>query len=67
VNRLKHGVPSVHPISGRELRALRQIKREQPAGSRYVFLTERRAPITTNGFGKLLGWIGKSTGLPLSA
>ena len=41
MNRLKHGVPSVHPISGRELRALRQIKRGQPAGSRYVFLTER--------------------------
>src|SRR5881227_4370616 len=35
VNRLKNGVSSVHPISGRELRGLRQIKREQPAGSRF--------------------------------
>src|ERR1041384_8614337 len=49
VNRLKNGVPSVHPIGGREMRGLRQIKREQPAGSRYVFMTERGAPFTANG------------------
>jgi type 1 fimbriae regulatory protein FimB/type 1 fimbriae regulatory protein FimE len=64
VNRLKRGVPSVHPISGRELRGLRQIKREQPAGSRYVFMTERRAPFTTSGFAKMLGRIGEVAGLP---
>jgi len=57
-------VPSVHPISGRELRGLRQIKREQPAGSRYVFMTERRAPFTTSGFAKMLGRIGEVAGLP---
>jgi len=62
VNRLKRGVPSVHPISGRELRGLRQIKREQPAGSRYVFMTERRAPFTTSGFAKMLGRIGGGGG-----
>jgi integrase len=66
VNRLKHGVPSVHPISGKELRGLRQIKREQPAGSRYVFMTERRAPFTTNGFGKMLARIGEAAGMPFS-
>ena len=60
VNRLKRGVPSVHPISGRELRGLRQIKRGQPAGSRYVFLTERGSPFTTNGFGKMLARIGEA-------
>ena len=64
VNRLKHGVPSVHPISGRELRGLRQIKREQAAGSRYVFMTERGAPFTTSGFAKMLGRVGEAAGLP---
>jgi type 1 fimbriae regulatory protein FimB/type 1 fimbriae regulatory protein FimE len=64
VNRLKNGVSSVHPISGRELRGLRQIKREQPVGSRFVFMTERGAPFTPNGFGKMLSRIGEAAGLP---
>ena len=29
VNRAKNGIPSVHPISGVEIRALRKLKREQ--------------------------------------
>jgi type 1 fimbriae regulatory protein FimB/type 1 fimbriae regulatory protein FimE len=36
VARLKHGVPSVHPLGGEELRALRRLRREQPAG-RHMF------------------------------
>src|SRR6516165_7388370 len=36
VRRLKNGMPSVHPLSGEELRALR---RENDA-ARYVFMTE---------------------------
>src|SRR5262249_25335105 len=30
VTRLKHGVPSVHPLGGEELRALRRVRREHP-------------------------------------
>src|SRR5215470_94235 len=37
--RLKNGVPSVHPLSGIELRALRRLKRDC-GGSRHVFLSE---------------------------
>jgi integrase len=37
VNRLKNGEPSVHPLSGREIWGLRKLRRQQPAGSRYVF------------------------------
>jgi type 1 fimbriae regulatory protein FimB/type 1 fimbriae regulatory protein FimE len=48
VQRLKNGTPSVHPIGGTEMRALRRLKREQ-LESRHVFLTERRAPMTTAG------------------
>jgi integrase len=53
VRRIKNGTPSVHPIGGPEIRALRRLKREQPE-SRYVFLTERLGPMTTAGFRKLI-------------
>src|SRR6516162_5500538 len=36
VRRSKRGTPSVHPIQGEELRALRRLQREQPPGA-YVF------------------------------
>jgi type 1 fimbriae regulatory protein FimB/type 1 fimbriae regulatory protein FimE len=38
--RSKRGTPSVHPIQGDELRALRRLQREQPP-SPYVFGSER--------------------------
>ena len=53
VRRLKNGIPSVHPLGGDEMRSLRALKREDGAG-RYVFMTERKAPMTAAGFRKLL-------------
>ena len=53
VRRAKQGTPSVHPMGGAEIRALRRVQREVPS-SRYVFNTERRGPITTAGFRKML-------------
>ena len=46
VRRIKNGTPSVHPMGGVEIRALRRLKREQ-AESRHVFLTERVMPMST--------------------
>jgi len=43
VRRAKGGTASVHPIGGRELRALRRLKRET-SQSVYVFVSERLAP-----------------------
>ena len=63
VRRVKNGTPSVHPIGGTEIRALRRLKREQPE-SRHVFLTERRAPMTAAGFRKLIARTGESAELP---
>jgi integrase len=40
VRRSKRGMPSVHPIQGDELRALRRLQREQPPGP-HVFASER--------------------------
>ena len=54
VIRRKGSDDSVQPLSGSEIRALRRIKREQEAGTRYVFITERKATMTTSGFDKML-------------
>ena len=62
VNRLKHGVPSVHPLGGEELRALRRLRRERPEG-RHLFQTERDAPMTPAGFRKTLARIGEASAL----
>jgi type 1 fimbriae regulatory protein FimB/type 1 fimbriae regulatory protein FimE len=62
VNRLKRGVPSVHPLAGDELRALRQLRREWPEG-RHVFQSERAAPLSTAGFRKTLTRIGEASTL----
>src|SRR5262245_4466525 len=50
VRRLKGGSESVHPLSGRELRALRRLKREQDPASPFIFTSERGAPFTPAGF-----------------
>jgi type 1 fimbriae regulatory protein FimE len=34
VHRLKNGTPSVHPIRGEEMRALRKLRREHPTDAR---------------------------------
>jgi integrase len=41
VTRLKHGVPSVHPLGGKELRAQRRLRREQSEG-RHLFQDRAR-------------------------
>ena len=62
VRRVKNGTSTDHPLTGRELRALRKVKAEQ-APSRYVFMTERRAPMSPDGFYKLIIRLGAVTKL----
>ena len=62
VRRLKNGDPSVHPLSGRELRALRRLKREQEPASPFVFTSERGSPFTRDGIGKLVARAGIEAG-----
>src|SRR5438477_9851499 len=64
VNRLKRGRESQHPLSGAELRALRQLKREQTQGSRFVFLSERGSPLTPRGFAQMLSRSALSIDFP---
>jgi len=53
VRRAIGGIDNVHPLSGKEVRALRQLRRENTV-SRYVFVTERGGPATTAGFLKTI-------------
>ena len=53
VRRIKNGIGSVQQIGGEEMRMLRALKRED-AAARYVFMTERGAPMTPAGFRKFL-------------
>ena len=61
VRRVKNGMPSVHPLHGPELCALRQLRRERHATA-YVFMSERDAPITPAGFRKMLARTGRAAG-----
>jgi type 1 fimbriae regulatory protein FimB/type 1 fimbriae regulatory protein FimE len=64
VARLKHGVPSTHPVRGPELRALRRLQRDYPT-SAYVFTTERRGPLTDSAVRKIITRAGTAAGLGL--
>jgi integrase len=52
VRRTKNGTPATHPLTGRELRALRRHRRDQPA--RAWFVSERGAPLSAPGFSRMV-------------
>jgi type 1 fimbriae regulatory protein FimB/type 1 fimbriae regulatory protein FimE len=58
VNRLKNGTPSVHPLRGVELRALRRLYREYNY-SPYIFSTERKGPMTASAVRKIIARAGE--------
>jgi type 1 fimbriae regulatory protein FimB/type 1 fimbriae regulatory protein FimE len=53
VRRAKAGTPATHPLTGRELRALRRLQRETRP-STHLFMSERKAPISIDGFQKMV-------------
>ena len=55
----KNGTPSVHPIRGDEILALRKLRSESPTEA-YVFVTERGGPMSTIGFHHLIQRLGKA-------
>ena len=63
VRRSKGGTPSVHPIGGRELRALRRLQREGQQG-RYVFVSERLAPLSVAGYQRMVARAGEAARFP---
>lgn len=60
--RCKRGIPSVHPVRGPERRALRRLQRDYP-DTAYVFVSERKAPLTADSARKIVGRAGREAGL----
>ena len=58
VHRAKNGTPSTHPIRGPEIRALRRLQRDYP-DTPYLFVTERKGPLTTSTVRKLVTRAGE--------
>src|SRR4051794_10494149 len=52
VTRLKNGRDGTHPLSGREIRALRRLKRDY-ADTAHVFVSERGGPMTSSNVRKM--------------
>src|SRR4029450_7395948 len=65
VRRAKRGTPSVHPIRGDEIRALRRLRRENPTDA-HVFVSERGGPMSTLGFHHLMARLGKAAKMPFA-
>jgi integrase len=66
VRRVKAGTPSTHPLSGRELRALRQHQRECNS-SPFIFVSERGAPLTAPGFSRMIERAAAAANLGIKA
>lgn len=58
VARTKNGTPSTHLLRGPELRALRRLQRDYP-DTPYVFVTERKGPLTTRSVRKIIARAGE--------
>jgi type 1 fimbriae regulatory protein FimE len=63
VHRVKNGIPSVHPIRGDEMRALRKLRRDYPRDA-HVFVSERGGPISPIGFHRLIQRVGETAKMP---
>jgi len=63
VKRIKNGLPSTHPLRGQEIRALRQLARDYP-NTKYVFISERKAPLATRSIRHIISEAGELAGLP---
>ena len=63
VHRVKQGRDSIHPLRSPELRALRQIQRDY-ADTSYIFVSERKAPLSTRSIRHIIARAGELADLP---
>ena len=61
VHRRKNGSPATHPLTGKELRALREQKTKSP----FVFTSERGTPFTKRGFEAMVERAGEAGGFDM--
>ena len=62
VRRKKNGTPSTHSLRGPEIRALRRVAGRHPE-TPYVFVTERKEPLTDSAFRKIVARAGEEASL----
>ncbi|MEP1062801.1 MULTISPECIES: tyrosine-type recombinase/integrase [Cyanophyceae] len=62
VTQLEHGIASVHLLRRPELHALHRLQRDYPETA-YVFVSERKAPLTTDAIRKIVARAGHQAGL----
>ena len=62
IARMKGSASSTHPLTGRELRMLRRLQREQDPKSSFVFTSERGTPFATGGYRKMVARLGQAAG-----
>ncbi len=65
VRRRKNGIPSTHPLRGPELRALRKLERKKKSDAPYVFVSERKGPMTDSAFRKIVARASVAAGIAL--
>ena len=63
VHRVKHGHHAKHPLRSPQLRLLRELQRTYP-DSPYVFVSERKAPLSPRSIREIVARTGKVAGLP---
>src|SRR5215831_17921966 len=63
VHRVKHGHNAKHPLRGPQLRLLRELQRTYPA-SPYVFVSERKAPLSPRSIREIVARVGRWAELP---
>jgi integrase len=63
VRRAKGGETAVHPIGGKELRALRRLQREGEP-STHIFVSERGAPLSVAGYQRMVARAGAAARFP---
>jgi site-specific recombinase XerD len=56
-------VPSTHPLTATEIRALRRLWNQAAAEAAYVFLSERKGPLTDSSVRKMIAQAGEITKL----
>src|SRR6516162_9413893 len=61
IRRAKNGTPGIHGLQGDELRLIRALLRENPH-STFLFLSERKAPLSIDGVQKLIERLGEAAG-----
>jgi integrase len=63
VHRAKRGHHAKHPLRGPQLRLLRELQRAYP-DSPYVFVSERKAPLSPRSIREIVARTGQVAGLP---